>query len=95
MLVRPLVDNALATLQHEKGWFVMIRLNNLPGAECEIAAGLRALTPHMPALLQQHTKAGQLHKGAWRLVMLICCLRTVYISMVSGASRCIGFEYLV
>ena len=64
------MDNALATLQHEKGWFVMIRLNNLPGAECEIAAGLRALTPHMPALLQQHTKAGQLHRGAWRVVML-------------------------
>lgn len=92
--MRPLVDNALATLQHEKGWFVMIRLNNLPGAECEIAAGLRALTSHMPALLQQHTKAGQLHKAAWRLVTPFLLL-TVYITIVWAASRCIGSGYLL
>lgn len=68
MLTKPLLDDTWATLQHEKGWFVMCRLNNLPGAIGEIAAGLHALVPHIPALLRDHKKAGQMHKAAWRLV---------------------------
>lgn len=70
MLAKPLLADAWGTLLHEKGWFVMCRLNNLPGAIGEIAAGLKALAPHMPALLRDHKKAGQLHKAAWRLVRL-------------------------
>jgi hypothetical protein len=98
MLVKPLVADALATLQHEKGWFVMIRLNNLPGAEVEIAAGLRALTPHMPALLQQHTKGHQLHKAAWRLVTHFSVPRRPLCSSTMGVvlsmSRCFGCKDL-
>ena len=91
MLAKPLVDDALATLQHEKGWFVMARLNHLPAAECEIAAVLRALTQHLPTLLHLHTKAGQLHKAAWRLVTPSLCsaFLMAYISTVSGSSCCI------
>lgn len=55
-------------LQHEKGFFVLCRLMNVASAHVEIAAFLKAIQPHVPALLKDTKRGGQLHKAAWRLV---------------------------
>lgn len=68
MMAKPVLEDAWNNLQHDKGFFVMCRLMNLPGATGEIAAFLKLMTPHVPALLRDHKRGGQIHKAAWRLV---------------------------